>query len=128
MAAAEAILRRLDPTDGINILEFKTLSGTLTAQRIDDKISMELPAGTSLPASPAETQAVQTVFSRALEKPSVNIRYVGHGGPGFENYLLVEVDEAEELSTWRPKAELFVGRLPPFVYVFSDMFAPSSPG
>ncbi|KAJ7120241.1 hypothetical protein C8R44DRAFT_853518 [Mycena epipterygia] len=107
LAATEAILRRLNPTDGINILEFQTLSGILTAQRIDDKISMELPAGTSLPASSAEAQAVHAVFSRALGKPNVNIRYVGHGGRGFENYLLVEVDEAEELSTWRPKAEHF---------------------
>ncbi|KAJ6617115.1 hypothetical protein B0H10DRAFT_1338963 [Mycena sp. CBHHK59/15] len=107
LAASEAIFRTLSPTKGITSLEFETLSGTMTAQRVDQKISMELPAGTSIPASPEEARVVSDVFSRALGKPNVKIRYAGFGGPGFANYLLVEVDVTEELANWRPKVEHF---------------------
>ncbi|KAJ7692896.1 hypothetical protein B0H17DRAFT_512800 [Mycena rosella] len=112
LAATEAIFRRLDPTEQIHTLEFQTLSGTLTAQRAGDKISMELPAGRTLPASTEEAHAVHAVFCRALGKPSVAINYIGYGGPGFKNYLMVEVAEAEDLATWRPKVEHFAELAP----------------
>ncbi|KAJ7907105.1 hypothetical protein B0H13DRAFT_1716003 [Mycena leptocephala] len=106
LAAAEAIFRRLDPAKNITTLEFETLSGTHTAQRVGDKVQMELPAGTTVPASAEERVVVEDIFARALGKPSVNIRYVGHGGPGFTNYLFVEVDKTEKLAEWRPDAKL----------------------
>ncbi|KAJ7137615.1 hypothetical protein C8R43DRAFT_929007 [Mycena crocata] len=112
LAAAEAIFRRLDPGDQITTLEFVTLSGTLSAKRIGDKIEMELPAGRTIAASPEEARAVADVFSRALGKPAVDIRYVGYGGAGFTNYLLVEVDESEELASWRPAPEHFAAFAP----------------
>ncbi|KAF7342261.1 Diaminopimelate epimerase-like protein [Mycena venus] len=107
LAAAEVIFRRLEPAENITTLEFETLSGILTAHRVGDQISMELPAGTTVPASPEESAVVGNIFARALAKPIVNIRYVGYGGPGFTNYLLVEVDEAENLSEWRPNTDAF---------------------
>lgn len=108
VAATEGIFRRLNPADKINILEFQTLSGILTAKRVDDKISMELPAGMTIPASTSEAKSVEAAFCRALGKPTVALRYVGHGGPGFKNYLFVEVDVSEELSTWRPEVQYFI--------------------
>jgi predicted PhzF superfamily epimerase YddE/YHI9 len=71
---------------------------------------MELPAGTTVPASAEERVVVEDIFARALGKPSVNIRYVGHGGPGFTNYLFVEVDKTEKLAEWRPDVDHFVRR------------------
>ncbi|KAJ6562298.1 hypothetical protein B0H19DRAFT_944151 [Mycena capillaripes] len=106
LAAAEAVFRLLDPAKNVTTLEFETLSGIHTAKRIDDKIMMELPAGTTVPASADETAAVEDIFERAMGKP-VNIRYVGYGGRGFTNYLLVEVDKSEKLGELRPKAECF---------------------
>ncbi|KAJ7118012.1 hypothetical protein C8R43DRAFT_1077487 [Mycena crocata] len=107
LAAAEAIFRRLDPAERVTTLEFATLSGTLRAQRVDDKIQMELPAGRTVVASPEEARTVADIFSRALNKPAIAIHYVGFGGPGFTNYLLVEVDESEDLASWRPAPEHF---------------------
>ncbi|KAJ7482018.1 hypothetical protein FB451DRAFT_1085706 [Mycena latifolia] len=108
LAATEAIFRRLDPADKITTLEFQSLSGLLTAHREpDNKITMSFPAGTTIPASKEETQGVEAIFGRAVGKDSVAINYVGHGGPGFKNYMLVEVDASEELSTWRPDPQQF---------------------
>ncbi|KAJ6597791.1 hypothetical protein DFH09DRAFT_1023058 [Mycena vulgaris] len=112
LAAAEGIFRRLSPVERISALEFQTLSGTLTAQRVRDKISMELPAGKTVAASMEEALAIGAIFSRALEKPSVAINYIGYGGAGFLNYLMVEVDKSEELSTWRPKVQHFAELAP----------------
>ncbi|KAJ7718369.1 hypothetical protein DFH07DRAFT_947314 [Mycena maculata] len=107
LTAAGAIFRRLNVPAEISTLEFQTLFGTLTAKRVDDKIQMELPAGTTIPASAEEAKSVEATFCRALGKPTVALRYVAHGGPGFENYLFVEVDISEGLSTWRPEAQYF---------------------
>ncbi|KAJ6469206.1 hypothetical protein C8R47DRAFT_1024331 [Mycena vitilis] len=110
LAAAHAVFQLID-TDATTI-EFETLSGTLTAHRVDDKISMELPAGATVPTSAEEEAAVKRVFTRALGKPEVDIRYVGYGGPGFENYLFVELDESEKLGKLRLKVEHFAELAP----------------
>ncbi|KAJ7722841.1 hypothetical protein B0H16DRAFT_1599817 [Mycena metata] len=112
LAAAESIFRRLDPSKEISTLEFETLSGLLSAQRVGDKIQMELPAGSTLPASVEESSLVDDVFARAVGRPSVGIRYMGYGGPGFTNYLLVEVDKSEKLGEWRPKVQHFAELAP----------------
>ncbi|KAJ7604811.1 hypothetical protein DFH06DRAFT_1020646 [Mycena polygramma] len=110
LTAAHAVFRLLDTK--VTTLEFETLSGTLTAHRVDDKISMELPAGATVPTSAEEEAAVKRIFTRALGKPEVNIRYVGYGGPGFENYLFVELDKSEKLGELRPNVEHFAELAP----------------
>ncbi|KAJ7216306.1 hypothetical protein GGX14DRAFT_441086 [Mycena pura] len=114
LAAAEAIFRRLNPAGDVSRLEFDSKSGRLTAERVEDKIRIELPAATTVPASAEETLAIEGVFARALGKPgkSVGIRYAGFGGPGFKNYLLVEVEVEEGLSAWKPMVEHFVELAP----------------
>ncbi|KAJ7249765.1 hypothetical protein B0H12DRAFT_689788 [Mycena haematopus] len=112
LAAAEAIFRRLEPVNNVTTIEFETLSGTLKAHRVDDQISMDLPAGTTVVASAEETAVVEDVFARALAKPRVNIQYVGYGGAGFMNYLFVEVDKSENLSEWRPNIDCFAELAP----------------
>ncbi|KAJ7481992.1 hypothetical protein FB451DRAFT_1130397 [Mycena latifolia] len=108
LAATEAIFRRLDPADKITTLEYQSLSGLLTAHREpDNKITMTFPAATTIPASKEEIQGVEAIFDRAVGKDNVAINYVGWGGPGFKNYMLVEVDASEELSTWRPDPQQF---------------------
>ncbi|KAJ7179754.1 hypothetical protein C8R46DRAFT_1346008 [Mycena filopes] len=116
LAAAEAIFSRFEPAQ-INTLEFETLSGILTAQRVGDKISMELPAGSTISATAEEESLVKHVFARAVSKPNVNIRYIGHGGPGFTNYLFVEVDKSEELAEWRPDVNVFAELAPTQILV-----------
>ncbi|KAJ7889783.1 hypothetical protein B0H14DRAFT_3429275 [Mycena olivaceomarginata] len=121
LAAAEAIFRQLDPAKNVTTLEFETLSGTLTAHRVGEQIMMELPAGTTVPASTSETAVVQNIFARALGKASVDINYIGYGGPGFSNYLLVEAELA-------PRTQILVvtsaSRAEGIAYE-TRMFAPS---
>ncbi|KAK7055613.1 Diaminopimelate epimerase-like protein [Favolaschia claudopus] len=112
LAAAEAIFRRLDSKKNITVLEFETLSGILTAHRVGDQISMELPAGSTIPASPEDEAAVAEIFAGALAKPSVKLNYVGYGGSGFVNYLLVEVDTTENLGQWKPDVSFFAKLAP----------------
>ncbi|KAJ7616087.1 hypothetical protein FB45DRAFT_935258 [Roridomyces roridus] len=101
LAATGAIFQRLPPAKNIRTLEFQTLSGLITATRADDgKICMDLPAGTTIPATQQETESVRAAFCLALKKPTVALQYVAHGGPGFEQYLFVEVPVSEELAKW----------------------------
>ncbi|KAJ6464871.1 hypothetical protein C8R45DRAFT_939718 [Mycena sanguinolenta] len=127
LAAADAIFRRLGPSANITTLEFETLSGILKAHRVGDQICMDLPAGTTLPVSADETAVVQDVFSRALAKPSVVIPYVGYGGPGFENYLFVEVEKSEDLREWRPNIDCFA-ELPSRTEILVVSSASKEPG
>ncbi|KAJ7503855.1 hypothetical protein B0H11DRAFT_1710573 [Mycena galericulata] len=107
LSAAEAIFRKLNPSEEITTLEFQTSYGILTAQRVNDKISMDFPAGTTIPASTEGVMLVKEAFCLALGKSEVSIRYAGYGGPGYENYLFVEVDISEELSAWKLDAQHF---------------------
>ncbi|KAJ7305474.1 hypothetical protein DFH08DRAFT_976400 [Mycena albidolilacea] len=38
---------------------------------------------------------------------AVDINYIGYGGPGFSDYLLVKVDAAESLTELRPDVDFF---------------------
>ncbi|KAF7337401.1 Diaminopimelate epimerase [Mycena sanguinolenta] len=127
LAAADAIFRRLGPDANITTLEFETLSGILKAHRVGDQICMDLPAATTVPTSPQETAVVLDIFSRAVAKPSVNIPYVGYGGPGFENYLFVEVDKSESLREWRPDIDCFA-ELPSRIDILVVSSASQEPG
>ncbi|KAJ6464868.1 hypothetical protein C8R45DRAFT_877565 [Mycena sanguinolenta] len=127
LVAADAIFRRLSPDANIATLEFETLSGILKAHRVGDQICMDLPAGTTLPLSADETAVVQDVFSRALAKPSVDIPYVGYGGPGFENYLFVEVEKSENLREWLPNIDCFA-ELPSRTEILVVCSASKEPG
>ncbi|KAJ7468254.1 hypothetical protein B0H11DRAFT_2284203 [Mycena galericulata] len=127
LSAAEAIFRKLELFEETKTLEFQTLSGILTAQRVNNKISMDLPAGITIPASTEEARLVEAAFCLALGKPEVAIRYGGYGGPGYENYLFVEVDISEELSTWRPDAQHFV-KFAPRTHILVVTSASRQPG
>ncbi|KAJ6464870.1 hypothetical protein C8R45DRAFT_1174148 [Mycena sanguinolenta] len=70
---------------------------------------------------------MQDVFSRALAKPSVVIPYVGYGGPGFENYLFVEVEKSEDLREWRPNIDCFA-ELPSRTEILVVSSASKEPG
>ncbi|KAJ7842624.1 hypothetical protein B0H14DRAFT_3456672 [Mycena olivaceomarginata] len=95
IAAAEAIFRQLDPAENVTTLEFETLSGTLTAHRVGEQIMMELPAGTTVPASTNESSEV---YWRPCEMP----RWLNTGEyvRGYKKWMANNKRERKEPLEW----------------------------
>ncbi|KAJ7919290.1 hypothetical protein B0H13DRAFT_2249756 [Mycena leptocephala] len=99
MAAARGIFERGLVADSVEVIEFHTLTaGIMRARRVGkDGIEIRLPSGTltDLPSeeSPKITAALVKAFGRDLK-----IKYLGIGSKDFEGFLVVELDEQENLG------------------------------
>jgi PhzF family phenazine biosynthesis protein len=99
MAAARGIFERGLVANSVEVIEFHTLtSGIMRARKVGkDGIEIRLPSGTltDLPSeeSPKITAALVKAFGRDLK-----IKYMGIGSKEFKSYLVVELDEQENLG------------------------------
>ncbi|KAJ7070537.1 phenazine biosynthesis PhzF protein [Mycena amicta] len=146
LAAARAIFARGLVGDGVDVLGFQTRRGKLVhAYRREDghnagiKLEIRLPMSTITELEDEEernrvVQAVQKAFGEIL-----NVEFVGKGGVGFEDYVLVElkVGEGKALGDYEVDTSAFLetgytvnvvttpsGAAEPLF--FSRMFAPAA--
>ncbi|KAJ7157158.1 hypothetical protein C8R46DRAFT_421128 [Mycena filopes] len=101
VAAASAIFNHsgLVP-DSVTTVEFHTrTAGVMRARRVgaDGAVEIRLPVGTLTEVSAAENPKITTALAKAFKREPV-IKYLGVGGKGFESYLVVELDEQENLA------------------------------
>lgn len=89
---------------------FDTISGVLTAQvSPGGRIQLELPAGETQKADETLETRVREVTRKAMGKHGPKILFVGKGnGISFGKYVLVEIDEAFDLSSATVDASPFV--------------------
>ncbi|KAF8640463.1 hypothetical protein AX17_000127 [Amanita inopinata Kibby_2008] len=95
LAVAQAIL-----TDGsmvspkVNVLEFQTPNhGVVRARRIEGGfIEIQLPSTVPEEVSPEERVRLTSCIHKAFGR-EIPIRYIGKGGPNFEIYLMVEIEQ-----------------------------------
>lgn len=92
------------------LLRFRTIVGkVVTARKIVergndgkdvDRIQIAFPHTLVIPILPGTPEAdnLQIVLSRALRSETVSARFMGRGGEGYEHYLMVELDESENLE------------------------------
>ncbi|KAJ6611476.1 hypothetical protein B0H10DRAFT_2192905 [Mycena sp. CBHHK59/15] len=99
MAAARAVFERGLVPNSVEIIEFHTLTkGVMRARKADQgRIEIRLPASTVEDVSSDERSKMATVVAKACGR-DVGIKYIGKGSKGFENYLMVELDEQENLG------------------------------
>jgi hypothetical protein len=79
----------------MNLIEFETLSGVLTARALPDgRIELEFPAGEATPIDAALGEKVGQAVRCAFPIAGVpNVGFMGTGkGVSFGKYLLIEVD------------------------------------
>ncbi|GLB35775.1 putative phenazine biosynthesis-like protein [Lyophyllum shimeji] len=98
LAAAKAVFDRDDVPKDTEVIEFHTRTrGIMTARRLPGGfIEIELPSGKSVDVSAAEHARISKVVTRAIGR-EVTIDRIQSGVDAFEHYLLLVLDEKENL-------------------------------
>ncbi|KAJ7201341.1 hypothetical protein GGX14DRAFT_536246 [Mycena pura] len=100
MAAARAIFERDLVADSVQVIEF--------ARRIGkDVFEIRLPAATVLEAPAEDRPKVRAAITKAFGR-DVAIKFIGVGAEGFKGYLLVELEEHENLGQCKVDANAFL--------------------
>ncbi|KAJ6560322.1 hypothetical protein B0H19DRAFT_1376109 [Mycena capillaripes] len=99
IAAARAVFDRGLVVDSVEVIEFHTLSaGVMKARKVGkDAIQIRLPSGTLTDVSSEESPKITAAVTKAFGR-NVAIKYLGVGGKGFDTYLVIELDEQENLG------------------------------
>ncbi|KAJ7664948.1 hypothetical protein B0H17DRAFT_951710 [Mycena rosella] len=99
MAAARAVFERGLVKDSVEVIEFHTATkGVMRARKVGaDAIEIRLPTGTVAEVPSAEVPKITAALAKGFGR-DVSIKFIGAGGQGFETYLLVELDEQEDLG------------------------------
>ncbi|KAJ6481789.1 hypothetical protein C8R45DRAFT_312096 [Mycena sanguinolenta] len=99
MVAARAIFERGLVAESVKIVEFHTQSGQIMRARKvgKDAIEIRLPSATLTEVSSEDSPKIVAAVSKAFGR-NVAIKYMGFGSKGFENYLVIELDENENLG------------------------------
>ncbi|KAF8204449.1 hypothetical protein K438DRAFT_1580305 [Mycena galopus ATCC 62051] len=99
MVAARAIFERNLVADSVEVIEFHTkTAGVMRARKVGkDGIQIRLPSTTVTEVSSEESPKIAAAVSKAFGR-NVAIKYMGVGGKGFENYVMIELDEQENLG------------------------------
>ncbi|KAF5384993.1 hypothetical protein D9615_001182 [Tricholomella constricta] len=99
IAAAKAVFDRDDVAKDIEVLELHTSArGIMTARkRQGGFIEIELPSTDVVEISSDENARILVLVHRAAGR-EVAIKHIAMGGEGFEQYLMVVLDEKENLE------------------------------
>ncbi|KAJ7045024.1 hypothetical protein C8F04DRAFT_521910 [Mycena alexandri] len=101
VAAARAIFDSGLVADSVEVVEFHTqTAGVMKARKVGkDGIEIRLPSATLTEVSADENPKIAAALAKAFGR-DVAVKYVGaaSGGKGFESYLVVELDEQENLG------------------------------
>ncbi|KAJ7508544.1 hypothetical protein B0H11DRAFT_1965571 [Mycena galericulata] len=110
MAAARAIFERGIVRKSVEVIEFYTLrEGIVKARRVGQHgVEIQLPAGMLVDLLPQEQPKVRAAIVEAFGR-DVNIKYFGVGSKPFEAYLVVELDEKENLGECKIDIDALLG-------------------
>ncbi|KAJ7757536.1 hypothetical protein B0H16DRAFT_1662420 [Mycena metata] len=99
VAAARAIFESGLVADSVEVVEFHTqTAGVMKARKVgNDGIEIRLPSTTLTEVSADERPKITAALVNAFGR-DVAVKYVGVGGKGFESFLMVELDEQENLG------------------------------
>jgi len=90
----------LKSSPSLKTIKFESKSGTLLVRALDEaNVEIEFPAAEVHAVEPKLEEKIKIVLRRALRKDDVRLKFAGTGpvGTTFEPYLLMELDEDEEL-------------------------------
>ncbi|KAF8226325.1 Diaminopimelate epimerase-like protein [Tricholoma matsutake] len=107
LAAAKAVFERPNLVPGVvDTIELHTVKGeVVSARKVEEGfIEIQLPAATVEEVSLDQKTRYSEILAKAFGRQVV-VNYVGKGGRGFEYYLLVELDEKENLEACQINAD-----------------------
>lgn len=83
----------------IELLEFETMNGIVSAWKAPGgKIEIQMPASPVIPVSEEKASKVRGVLATAFDREDMAIKFIGSGTNGRSDYLLIELDEKENLA------------------------------
>lgn len=89
----------------VTLLRFETMHCIFSARRVSPasskpKIQVQLPACAVTAVDYEEFKHMKSVVAKASGKQDIEVQFVGvvKGDPGFDPYILVELDEKEDLG------------------------------
>ncbi|KAJ7248137.1 hypothetical protein B0H12DRAFT_1123973 [Mycena haematopus] len=99
MVAARAIFEKGLVADCVEVIEFHTQTGEVMRARKagKDGIEIRLPSATLTEVSSQDSPKIAAAVSKAFGR-NVAIKYMGVGSKGFENYVMIELDEKENIG------------------------------
>ncbi|KAJ7103002.1 hypothetical protein B0H15DRAFT_188184 [Mycena belliarum] len=109
MAAARAIFERGLVGDSVEVIEFHTsMAGVMKARKVGtDSFEICLPSGMLAEVPSAEVPKIRSALTEAFGR-DVSINFIGVGREGFTPYLLVELDEQENLGQCTVNMDAFL--------------------
>jgi len=112
LAAAKALLKRNLVSPDIKNIHFRTISGIVLAKALPNgQFEIELPAAET---TEVQDEELKNVLSNKLANAlgiHPTIKSIRQGGPGFERYVLFEIDEKDNLADIQVKASEMVNCL-----------------
>ncbi|KAJ7110362.1 hypothetical protein C8R43DRAFT_165755 [Mycena crocata] len=109
MAAARAVFERGLVAPSVEVIEFHTqTAGVMRARRVQTNcIEIRLPAGAVTDVPAAEQPKIAAALAKAFGR-DVAIKYLGAGSGRFKSYLLVELDDHENLGESKVIVDAFL--------------------
>ncbi|KAF8899137.1 hypothetical protein BD779DRAFT_1607693 [Infundibulicybe gibba] len=109
LAAAKAVFDQHLVSEEVETIEFQTVTrGVVATQRLEGgQFEMLLPSSFTEELSPSEYTEITPMIRNAFGR-EVAINYMGRGGAGFREYLLIELDEKENLGACSVNADALV--------------------
>jgi PhzF family phenazine biosynthesis protein len=113
MAAAKVIFDTPGMVgDDVEEIEFETkMVGTVRARKVVDdtegRLEISLAAGETVEILGEERERLCNIYKEALGR-EVRVNYIGAGQGSFKNYILVEIDEKDNLGGEVPDPDIIV--------------------
>lgn len=83
----------------IELLEFETLGGIVTARPASrGRMEIQMPSSDVVPLGEEEASKVKGVLAIAFDRKDIAINFLGSGTGARSQYLLIELDEKENLA------------------------------
>lgn len=84
---------------GVEVLEFETMCGIIIARPAPfDRMEIQMPTSEAVPASADEASRIKGVLATAFGREDVAVKFIGGGSGPRSKFLLIELDEKENLA------------------------------
>lgn len=109
LAAAGSVFTTQDPQASIEVINFETKDGRIvSAKWVGGRVEISLPSATVEQPVHEKQEKLKAIVRRGIGKDSATVHFVGTGRKGFEEYMMVEIDETDELADCQINHAAFV--------------------
>ncbi|TFK53629.1 Diaminopimelate epimerase-like protein [Heliocybe sulcata] len=111
--ATIAALKAIRSTEGmvpasIKTYRFRRRAGsdlTIVVLVEDEQFEMTIPATEVTEITGEEASRLRAIYERAFGK-QLSVRFIGRGGPGFDSYVIIDIDTQDPLADYQVNIEV----------------------